>query len=189
MAKYWEGKLIRLRGVELEDAETHFQLDQEDDISRLQWVMNPPVSRAGTRTWIEEAAKARGKHDEFTAQIETLVDGTLVGGIATHHADLRAGVFSYGLHVEAPYRGKGYAKDAICLILRYFFQELRYQKCNVDVMAINEPSQRLHEALGFALEGRRRRTVFTGGEHSDMLEYGITVEEFRETHPDYWREG
>lgn len=111
-----------------------------------------------------------------------------MGSIATHHCNARAGVFSYGLHVDASYRGKGYAKDAICLILRYFFQELRYQKCNVDVMAINEPSQRLHEALGFQLEGRRRRTVFTHGEHSDMLEYGITVEKFRERHAAYWRE-
>jgi RimJ/RimL family protein N-acetyltransferase len=189
MAKYWEGKLVRLRGIEPGDAETHVQLDQEDDISRFQWVMNPPVSRAATRAWAEEAAKTRGKHDEFTAQMETLAEGTLVGGIATHHADPRAGVFSYGLHVEAPYRGKGYAKDAICLVMRYFFQELRYQKCNVEVMAINAPSQKLHETLGFVLEGRRRRTVFTHGEFSDMLEYGMTVEEFRERHPDYWREG
>jgi RimJ/RimL family protein N-acetyltransferase len=189
MAKYWEGRLIRLRGIEPGDEDSHYLVDQEDDISRFQWIMNPPVSRAATRAWIEGASKSRGKHDEFTAQIETLTEGTLVGSIATHHADQRAGVFSYGLHVEEQFRGRGYAKDAICLILRYFFQELRYQKCNVDVMAINAPSQRLHEALGFQLEGRRRRVVFTHGEHSDMLEYGMTLEEFREKHPDYWREG
>ena len=59
MAKYWEGKLIRLRGIELEDADTHFQLDQEDDISRFHWVMNTPVSRAATRKWIESAAVER----------------------------------------------------------------------------------------------------------------------------------
>jgi RimJ/RimL family protein N-acetyltransferase len=73
-------------------------------------------------------------------------------------------------------------------MLRYFFQELRYQKCNVEAMEINVPSQKLHEALGYQLEGRRRRTVFTSGRHSDMIEYGITVEEFRKRHPDYWRE-
>jgi RimJ/RimL family protein N-acetyltransferase len=193
MAKYWEGKLIRLRGIEPGDEEAHFRVDQEDDISRFQWVMNPPVSRAATRKWVEEASVARQQGwpltgHEFTAQMETLTDNTLVGSIATHHADTRAGVFSYGLHVEAAHRGKGYAKDAICLILRFYFQELRYQKCNVEVMAINPPSQTLHETLGFVLEGRRRRVVFTHGEYSDMLEYGMTVEEFRERHPDYWRE-
>jgi RimJ/RimL family protein N-acetyltransferase len=188
MAKYWEGKLIRLRGIELGDEEAHFLVDQEDDVSRYQWVMNPPVSRAATRKWVEQASVERPKHDEFTAQMVTLVDGTLVGSIATHHSDPRSGVFSYGLHVEEQYRGRGYAKEAICLILRYFFQELRYQKCNVDVMEVNPPSQKLHESLGFQLEGRRRRVVFTHGRHSDMLEYGMTIEEFRERHPGFWRE-
>lgn len=194
MARYWEGRLIRLRGIEPGDEASHYLVDQEDDISRYQWVMNPPTSRAATRKWVEEASVRRspdfplGGH-EFTAQIETLIEGTLVGSIATHHADSRAGVFSYGLHVEEAHRGKGYAKEAICLILRYFFQELRYQKCNVEVMAINVPSQKLHEVLGFQVEGRRRRVVFTHGEHSDMIEYGMTVEEFRELHPAYWRAG
>lgn len=188
MAKYWDGKLIRLRGIEPADAEAHYILDQQDDISRMQWVMNPPVSRAATTKWVEGSAVERPDGDEFTAQMETIVDGTLVGSIATHHCDRRAGVFSYGLHVEEQHRGKGYAKEAICLILRYFFQELRYQKCNVEAMEINPASQQLHEALGFVQEGRRRRTVFTSGRHSDMVEYGITVEEFRKQHPDYWRE-
>ena len=193
MATYWEGRLVRLRGVEPGDEEAHYRVNQEDDISRLQWAMYPPVSHAATRAWAQEAAVDRHEGfplsgHEFTAQMETLAGGVLVGSIATHDCDPRAGVFSYGMHVEAPHRGKGYAKDANCLVLRYFFQELRYQKCNVDVMAINPPSQRLHEALGFVLEGRRRRVVFTGGEHSDMLAYGITLEEFRALHPDYWRE-
>ncbi len=192
MAKYWDGRRIRLRGIEPGDEAAHFRVNQEDDISRFQWVMYPPVSRAATRKWSEEAAVARLEgfplsNHEFTAQMETLADGVLVGSIATHHADPRAGVFSYGLHVEEEFRGHGYASEAICLILRYYFQELRYQKCNVEVMAINVPSQKLHEALGFQLEGRRRRVVYTHGEHSDMIEYGITIEEFRDLHPDYWR--
>jgi RimJ/RimL family protein N-acetyltransferase len=120
--------------------------------------------------------------------METLEDGKLVGSIATHHSDQRAGVFSYGLHVKQQYRGKGYASDAICLILRYFFQELRYQKCNVEAMEVNPGSQGLHEKLGFQTEGRRRRVVYTYGKHSDMIEYGMTLEEFRDQHPDYWRE-
>ncbi len=188
MARYWEGKLVRLRGVEPKDAEAHYLVDQEDDISRYQWVMNPPVSRAATEAWAQGAAKDRPRDNEFTAQMETIPDGTLIGSIATHHCDQRAGVFSYGLHVEEQHRGKGYAKDAICLILRYFFQELRFQKCNVEAMEVNLASQRLHEKLGFQVEGRRRRVVYTHGKHSDLLEYGITLEEFRDQHADYWRE-
>lgn len=187
MARYWEGKLIRLRGVEPTDVDGHYEVDQEDDISRFPWVMNPPISRARTEAWILGASKEGAKGHEFTAQMEILEGGTLVGSIATHHCDQRAGVFSYGLRVEDQHRGNGCASDAICLILRYFFLELRYQKCNVEVMEINPGSQRLHEKLGFQTEGRCRRVVYTHGKHSDMIEYGMTLEEFRDRYPDYWR--
>jgi RimJ/RimL family protein N-acetyltransferase len=64
------------------------------------------------------------------------------------------------------------------LVLRYYFQELRYQKVTVRVYSFNDASIRLHEKLGFQLEGRLRRTVYTNGEYFDELIYGLTVEEF-----------
>ena len=77
------------------------------------------------------------------------------------------------------YWGKGYAGEAIRLVLGYFFDELGYQKCTVDVYAFNTQSVRLHEKLGFKLEGRERRMIYTGGAYHDNLIMGITVEEFR----------
>jgi RimJ/RimL family protein N-acetyltransferase len=64
------------------------------------------------------------------------------------------------------------------LVLRYYFEERRYQKCSVYVYDFNAPSQRLHESLGFTQEGRLRRMLYSGGEHHDVLVYGITKEEF-----------
>jgi RimJ/RimL family protein N-acetyltransferase len=37
---------------------------------------------------------------------------------------------------------------------------------------------RLHEKLGFQLEGRLRRVVYTRGQYYDELYYGMTAEEF-----------
>jgi len=67
--------------------------------------------------------------------------------------------------------------------LLYYFHELRYQKATVIVYAFNERSQRLHESLGFALEGRLRGTVYTNGQHYDELYFGLTREEFDERAP------
>ncbi len=72
-----------------------------------------------------------------------------------------------------------YASEAIVLVLRYFFEELRYQKVTVTVYSFNAPSIRLHESLGFQREGCLRRTVFTQGQHFDEIFFGMTVEEFR----------
>jgi RimJ/RimL family protein N-acetyltransferase len=69
------------------------------------------------------------------------------------------------------------------LVLRYYFRELRYQKCTVQVYDFNDASIALHERLGFQREGRMRRMGYTEGRHFDVLLYGITAEEFAACHP------
>ena len=39
-------------------------------------------------------------------------------------------------------------------------------------------SIRLHEKLGFQLEGRLRRMIYTNGQFFDELLFGLTAEEF-----------
>ncbi len=46
------------------------------------------------------------------------------------------------------------------------------------VYDFNEPSQQLHESLGFIQEGRLRRMGRVGGEYYDFFMYGILAEEF-----------
>jgi RimJ/RimL family protein N-acetyltransferase len=186
MPSFWEGKVVRLRGVEPEDAEAHIGMNREVENERNLDQVYPPQSAARVRKWSGELALEGFRDgDNYAFQIESLETGELVGHIATHHCDPRVGVLSYGLSVNNPYRRKGYAADAICLVLRYYFQERRYQKANIGVFSFNDASQRLHERLGFTLEGRQRRTTFTRGEFADFLWYGITVEEFREKFPEY----
>jgi RimJ/RimL family protein N-acetyltransferase len=76
---------------------------------------------------------------------------------------------------------RGYAAEAIRLILRYYFDELRYQMANVEIHAFNEASLALHRKLGFQEEGRLRRTVYTEGKYFDQVILGITGEEFRQS--------
>ena len=186
MANYWEGSSIRLRAVEARDAEAHYRFNLSDDYGLIDRVY-PPGSLARVQEWATAKSLAGFEDQIYSFQMEALGSGDLVGGIATHDCDQRVGIVSYGLHVFEEHRGKGYASEAICLVLRYYFQELRYQKANAPVYDFNEPSKRLHETLGFQLEGRIRQSVYTRGSFSDLLWYGMTVEEFRTLHPEYWR--
>lgn len=183
---YWDGKRVRLRAIEPSDAQFHFELNRQTNVDRNLEQVYPPSSMARVVTWAAEEAQAGFRDgDNFRFEMECLETGETVGSIDTHHCDPRAGVLSYGLTVHENFRRRGYASDAICLVLRYYFLERRYQKANVGVFSFNEESQRLHERLGFVLEGRQRRMTFSRGEYHDMLMYGITVEEFREQCPDY----
>lgn len=87
----------------------------------------------------------------------------MVGTINTFACDRRSDTFRYSLAIRSAYRRRGYASGAIRLVLRYYFQELGYQKVNAEVYTFKGPSVELYRRLGFREEGRLRRVVYTNG--------------------------
>lgn len=177
MANIFQGKLVRLRAVEPVDWSVHYTWDQDVEVGRLTDEIWYPTSSAQTQAWAQKEAIRGPENDAFRFQIETLT-GELIGTINTHTAHLRNGTFRYGLAIRPEYRRKGYATEAIGLVLRYYFDERRYQKVNAEVYSFNQPSIRLHERLNFVLEGRLRRMIFSQGQFHDVLVFGLTREEF-----------
>lgn len=96
--------------------------------------------------------------------------------------DRKNGTFDYYLAVFEPYRDKGYAKEMILMVLRFFFLELAYQKVNITVYSFNNPSMRFHEKLGFMKEGQLRNIIFTKGAYYEGICFGMTREEFELNH-------
>ena len=79
------------------------------------------------------------------------------------------------------HRRRGYATEAVQLVLKYYFEELRYQKCLVGVHSNNPASVALHEKLGFVREGTLRRMVYTGGRFHDVHHFGMLKEEWEQS--------
>jgi len=177
----WQGTHIRLRAFEPTDWETHFIWDQDSEMERQLYHINFPRSKEATRRWAEKEAAKEPEGDNFFFVIENL-SGEQVGIISTHESSARNGTFSYGVAIRKEHQRKGYASEAILLVLRYYFQELRYQKVTPPVFSFNEASIRLHERLGFQQEGRFRRMIFTQGQYFDEIFFGMTAEEFTSKH-------
>ncbi len=177
MQSYWEGSIVRLRAVEPGDWEIHHEWDQDNEMQRWLDRVHIPRSREGTRRWAEQQAIREPENDTFHFEVETL-SGELVGSVNAHDCDRRTGTFEVGIAIRSEHQRKGYAREAIALLLRYYFHELRYQKVNAYIVDVNDPSLRLFERLGFQQEGRLRRLVYTGGRHYDYVAYGMTIEEF-----------
>ncbi|MFZ6026209.1 MAG: GNAT family N-acetyltransferase [Chloroflexota bacterium] len=175
----WQGQRVRLRAFEPQDWVVFSQWDLDSDTARDCYWVPFPKSQEAARKWAAERALAEPKSDAFDFVIENLA-GELVGNINSLCCDGRNGTFQYGLAIRREHWRKGYAAEAICLLLRYYFQELRYQKVTVEVYAFNEASIKLHEKLGFVHEGRMRRMIFTHGQYHDVLMLGMTAEEFAE---------
>ena len=187
MNNLFEGRLVRLRDFEPDDADLLFRHLQDTEISRLDSNIQFPRSLARIRRQMETPSEPRYPDDKLLA-IETLA-GEMIGGINSQLTDPRSGVFSVGIGLsERTSWGKGYAKEAMLLLLRYMFHERRYQKCNIGVFAFNDRAIGLYRHLGFVDEGRIRRAIFTNNAFHDEILLGMTVEEFDERYPD-WRAG
>lgn len=173
----WEGKKVRLRSIVPGDWQKFHNNDQDSEAARLCDVIHAPRSAEGTKTWTENEASKTPSGDNFRFAIETL-EGELVGSINSHGCDKRNGTFKYGVGIFREHWRNGYASDAVKILLRYFFEELRYEKVTAHVYAFNESSIRLHERLGFQLEGRIRNMIYTNGRHFDELIFGLLRNEY-----------
>ncbi|HZG76507.1 MAG TPA: GNAT family protein [Paenibacillus sp.] len=174
----WTGDKVRLRPVSPADWKLFHENDQDSEGARLSDALYFPRSEDGTKAWAERASSAAASEgDNVFLAIET-IDGALVGSIATDRCDARNGTFKYGVAIFRNHWRNGYASEAIAILLRYYFEELRYRKANAYVYAFNEASRALHERLGFVREGILREMIFTKGKPYDEYVYGLTKEEF-----------
>jgi RimJ/RimL family protein N-acetyltransferase len=188
---FWRGNHIRLRAIEQKDLDAAAQSfeDMDTELERYESEIPFPLSREQDRASLEALGKRERGDDSFFWIIENL-EGQAAGYINTFDCERRVGVFKYAIALRRAYWGLGYAREAITIVLRYYFRELRYQKLTSMVYSFNERSLRMHEKLGFTFEGRLRRTVYTNGRYYDTIYFGMTGEEFDQIDPqlDLWED-
>jgi len=173
----WQRDKVCLRAMEPSDWSVFHTNDEDTEVARLCYEIPFPRSTVGTMKWAEHTAATPPQDDCYRLVIENR-GGEVVGALNTFECNRRCGTFKYGLAVLRPHWRNGYASAAIRLLLRYYFEELRYQKVTVHVYDFNDASIQLHRKLGFQEEGRLRRMIYTGGRHHDEILLGLTAEEF-----------
>ena len=89
----------------------------------------------------------------------------------------RACSLGYGL-TKLEYRNKGYATDAVKVMLRYGFRHLGLERISSSTQESNIGSQRVLEKSGFMFEGRERKACYFAGQRHDRLIYGLLAEDY-----------
>ena len=171
----WRGHHVRLRAVTVEDEEAFHADGQDTDTARYGDEIKLPYSRANL---IKRLQKDRDPDDHnIWLGVEECVSGNLVGSVTVHGASVRHRTFEYGIAIFRARRTRGYAREAIALMMRFYFQELGYHRAWSTVYEFNEPSIGLHRALGFTEEGRLRQNLFTHGRFYDEIIFGMLASE------------
>jgi len=111
-------------------------------------------------------------------------DGAMVGVINLFNI-VRLGVQNAitGYFVGAPHVRRGYATEALQLVLRFAFRQLRLHRVEASIQPQNAASIALVRRAGFALEGYSRRLVKIAGKWRDHQRWAILVEDWRTTVP------
>ncbi|MDI5965395.1 GNAT family protein [Streptomyces sp. SL13] len=180
MTSFWTGERVRLRGIEPDDWTAFMRFARDEE--QLGDLLHPPRSAEGYRAWAKEQAAAPNDSDCFQLVIEAVDTGEAVGAVGSQRADPVGGWFEHGVTISAEHRRKGYAAEAVTLLLRFMFAERRYRRCEARILAHNEPSLAFHRRLGFVEEGRLRDRVFLDGRHEDLVVMGLLIDEFAPPH-------
>lgn len=95
-------------------------------------------------------------------------------GIQWHHG---TGWLAIGIG-ERQYRGKGYGKEAIRLMLDFAFNEMNLYRIGLTVFEYNTNAIGLYEKLGFVKEGTARHFMQRDGRRWDMYYYSLLRDEW-----------
>ena len=106
-------------------------------------------------------------------------DGTRIGEIH-HYLDITHNWMELGYWLMPSERKKGYATEAVQLIVDYLFLSKELVRVQAITDVRNFASQRVLEKAGFTREGIIRKSFFLRGEWKDGCLHSILREEWKE---------
>ncbi len=87
-----------------------------------------------------------------------------------------------GITLAKHYQGKGFANEALSLLLSFLFEKLRLHRVQADTDPENTPAWLLLERLGFRREAHFRQSLWFKGRWADEYVYAILREEWSSSH-------
>lgn len=174
---YWCGEKVELRAIEPDDYDIFYNILKEADIQKFESDIRLPMSIEACKEFAQSQS-LRGNDNTCPFLIITDFDGNKVGMATPSFENERCGVFTCGISILPQHQRKGYASDALKLIMKFYFCQLRCCKFNAEVYDYNTSSKILCQKIGLTPEGCRRKTIYTDGKYYDTLLYGMTDEEY-----------
>jgi len=168
---------LHLRAVEPDDIDLLLEWENDPSIWKVSNTLIP-FSRFEIEEYVLDA-----KRDIFTArQLRLIIDlvlskGTLkaIGTIDLFDFDpvnLRAGI---GVMIRPEYRGEGYAREALNLMIAYVKEILHLHQLYCNISADNELSVSLFEKTGFVQCGRKKEWLNSGFTWLDEYMYQLIL--------------
>ena len=167
------GDRITLRAMRRDDLprQCEFNNDVEFELLGGGDVPEPQSLERLQAEFDEDAGK--GGRDGANFAIEA--DGIYIGRCGLFHVDEAARTAELGIGIgDHAYRGKGYGREALRLLLDYGFRLRNLHRIWLTVNGDNERAIRAYRAVGFAEEGRQPQQVWSNGRYIDLVYMGVS---------------
>ncbi|MFW9907009.1 MAG: GNAT family N-acetyltransferase [Candidatus Thorarchaeota archaeon] len=179
MISMYDGKTTRLRRLTSDDAEKMLQYWNLYELR--QYLAAPlPSTKQDLIEYIDSVNNAFANRKGFTFGIEVKETGFLVGiinlvNISWLSRNGEIGVFAI---LDKKDRGKGYAQDAITVLLDFAFNVIDLHNVYLMVAGFNDRAINFYDKIGFKGNGRIREMAFRNGKRYDVIIMDILRSEF-----------
>lgn len=170
------GKKVFLRGPAMRDFDEFARL-MKASRHAYRGRMNPLQGRSQFK---ELVSRSHAK-EHFLFLICDVSEDRIVGTISLfmiHRRSFQNGVVGY--MVGVPYARRGFATEALNLILRFAFSQLKLHRVEANIQPDNTASRALARRAGFQCEGYSPRFLKIGGRWRDHERWAILFEDWRE---------
>lgn len=172
-----EGRNVDLKLVEKDDFAQYAEWMQDGDFLGPFWA----ASRHRTRQEMEkDFAEPKNPGMEFTRYYIQRKDGGRVGLAFYAYGSQLHGWMEVAYIIDVPERGKGYATEAVQVLVDHLFLTRQLERVQALIDVENEGSRRVIEKAGFRREGEIRNAYWTRGKWKNGHLYSITREDWKE---------
>lgn len=160
---------------------------KEDDILTLkQWsrdgieshTCRPIVPKSDEET-MQRFRDRKNDDTRLEFAVRRIADEQLIGKVAYFDLNSRNRSVEVGYLLGPEFRGQGFAYEAMSLLLKILFVDLKLNKVYAQTGEFNAASTSLLERLGFKLDGRLRQHHELDGILRDDLLFSLLAEEYR----------
>lgn len=177
MAVKIKGERIILRTPITSDAPEIYKQVRKADVRRMTLIPKPE-SVADSLRFIRFTQSSLRKKTDMILAIEEKANRRILGMIGIHNISLKSKNSELGYWLGKQHWGKGYASEAVKMMLSHAFLKLRMQRVYAYVISSNETSIRVLDKRGFSYEGCYRDHLFHSGKYCNLNLYSLLKEEF-----------
>jgi RimJ/RimL family protein N-acetyltransferase len=175
----WRGKKVLLRTIEKRDIESFRQWLNDPEVNQY-LLVHMPLTELGEEKWFEKISHSDSSMEMAIESYGLNCPRQLIGNCCLDQIKWKDRVATFGIFIgNQSFWGNGYGTEAASLMLQNGFEQLNLHRVNSSVYDFNIRSLKMHEKLGFRIEGQRRQNIFKNGAYHDEIFLGLLHEEWQ----------